>query len=332
LRARDIFDVYSLRIFLESTMVVAPPADETTNGKPNVKGKPDPQDKSTKEEETETDEATTEEPANESTERQDEEAEVKDLEARAINEAAASADSTYVPSPALLSDTSPSPLLEQIDGPSLETYLSTPNIYTVGRVPLSAGSKLEVPIHISNGGSVVEYTVESERYDLTFGITAEREEKETVVKALGVADCHIKPCTGKFLVGTVPCVLLFTFDNAQSWITEKKISYNVIITPPSKENVMIGRRRRAASALKAVEDDRSSASERFKSAVTEKENLLADVDRLEKELAKQKDSLDAVKKEEILLSGRVELRLNQLKMLNDRLSNGWEDEKEKEDE
>merc|ERR1712071_104496 len=231
----------------------------------------------------------------------------------------ASANSMYVPSPSLLSNPSPLPLLEQIDGPSLKDYVSTPNIYLARNVPVAAGVKLEVPIHVTSGGSVVEYTIESEKYDLIIGIVAEREEKEVV-------NSHIKPCTGKFLVGTVPCVLVYTFDNTQSWFAEKKVSYKITVTPPSKENILIGRRRRANAALKAVEDDRASASNRLASAGKEKESLIAAVERLEKELQKQKESLEATEKEEIFLQTRVELRSTQCQMLNERLTNGWEDE------
>ena len=248
------------------------------------------------------------------------------LETRAINEATASADSMYVPSPSLLSSSSPLPLLEQIDGPSLKDYNANPNVYLAHGVPLAAGAKFEVPIHITTGGSVVEYTVESEKNNVTFGITAEREEKETVVKALELVDAHIKPVTGKFLVGTVPCVLVFTYDNLSSWITEKKITYKIVVTPPSKQNILLGRRRRAASALKAVEVDRSSASNRLASARKEKDILTASMARLEKELAKQKESLEVVNKEESFLQSRVQLRTTQCDMLNDRLNNGWEDE------
>jgi len=250
------------------------------------------------------------------------------LEERAINEATASADSMYVPSPTLLASTSPLPLMEQVDGPSLKKYVTTPNVYMARSVPLAAGMKLEVPIHVSSGGSVVEYTVESEHYDVKLGIIAEREEKETVVKALELVDSHVKPCTGKFLVGTVPCVLIFSFDNTYSWMREKKVTYKVVVTPPSKENIMLGRRRRAAAALKAVEEDLSSAANRLENATKEKDSLTEAVEKLEKELATQKEGLEAVTAEETLLEARVGLRTTQGEMLNGRIATGWEDEED----
>lgn len=250
------------------------------------------------------------------------------LEARAINEATASADSSYVPSPSLLADTSPLPLLQQVDGPHLKNYTGAPNLYQAKDIPLAVRSKLEVPIYITSGGSVVEFSVNSAGYDVCFGVVAEREDKETVVKPMERVDAHIKPCNGKFLVGTVPCVLIFTFDNEYSWFTEKRITYNITVSPPSKENVLMGRRRRAKSALNSVEEDQASASSRLDMAVKQKETLAASVALLEKQLAEDKGNLDSVTKEEEFLKKRVELRTTQCDMLNDRLANGWEDEEE----
>lgn len=248
------------------------------------------------------------------------------LEARAIDEATASADSSYVPSPSLLADTSPYPLLKQVDGPHLKNYTGSPNVYQARDIPLAIRGKLEVPIYITSGGSVVEFSVESQGYDIAFGVVAERENKETVVKTLERVDTNLKPCTGKFLVGTVPCVLIFTFDNDYSWFTEKIMSYSITVSPPSKENVLVGRRRRAKSALKSVEKDRVDASNRLEMASKQKEALAASVSTLEKRLAEQKENLDAVTNEEDFLKNRVDLRSLQCDALKDRLTNGWEDE------
>lgn len=247
-------------------------------------------------------------------------------EIRAINEASAGVDSMYVPSPSLLSSPSVEPLLKQIDGQSLKDYVASPNVYMAHTLPVAAGAKVDVPIHVSSGGSLVEYSIESVAYDIGIEIKAEREEKNTVVRALDVVDAHVKPLTGKFLVGTVPCVLVFTFDNTSSWITGKKITYKVTVTPPSKENIMIGRMRRAKAALNAVEDDKKSASNRLSNAIKEKQTLMSTIARLEKELNQKKKSLDAVEKEEDFLNSRIELRTTQSKMLNDRINNGWDDE------
>lgn len=251
------------------------------------------------------------------------------LEEKAINEANASADSMYVPSPSTLASPSPNQLMEQVDGISLDKYESSPNIYTAHKVPVAAGVKFEVPIQVSSGGSVVEYSVESERYDISLGIVAEREEKETVVKALEIVDTNVKPCTGKFLVGTVPCVLMFTFDNSYSWVRQKEVTYKIIVTPPSKENLMLGRRRRANAAIKSVREDLLNAENRLSTAEKEKATLKDIVEKLEKELFKQKAGYDAVSEEVEMLNKRVTLRNTQSSMLSDRIDNGWKDEEEK---
>jgi len=248
------------------------------------------------------------------------------LEARAISEATATADSSYVPSPALLASTDPLPLLKQVDGPDLAKYSDSPNVYVAKHVPIGVRKSLDVPIYVTVGGSVVEYSVTTEKYDISFGIVAERDEKETIVKANEREDTHLSPCTGKFLVGTVPCTLVFTFDNQYSWITEKSATYKITVTPPSKENVMAGRRRRAKATLKSVNEDASSAGERLENANTQKSSLESTIEKLEKELEESKKNLEAVTKEVDFLSVRCDLRKTQISMLNERLEKGWEDE------
>lgn len=310
--------------------------NEVENGDAESRPEPAPQDKLDPEGETETKDETevgtepeTEADAPEADEKSESSALAARqalLEARAINEATASADSSYVPSPAMLAETDPNPLMQQVDGTSVKNYTGTPNVYQAKDIPLAVRSKVEVPIYITSGGSVVEFSVESATYDIAFGVVAEREDKETVVKPVERVDANIKPCYGKFLVGTVPCVLIFTFDNEYSWFTEKQISYKVTVTPPSKENVLMGRRRRAKSALKSVEEDNEKASARLETAVKNRETLTAAVAELEQRLAEQKESLEAVIQEEDFLKNRVDLRTTQRDMLQNRLADGWEDE------
>jgi hypothetical protein len=139
-------------------------------------------------------------------------------------------------------------------------------------------------------------------------------------------DAHLSPVTGKFLVGTVPCLLRFTFDNEYSWLREKLISYRVTVTPPSAEILLAGRRRRAKACLKAVEDDLSSAKQRLESASQQKVSLEAEIQSLEKQLAEKKKSFDFAFKEDAWLTSRVTLRMKQKELLDERLLNGWEDE------
>ena len=91
---------------------------------------------------------TTEEDANERR--------LREIEAQAVDKAKATADAAFRPSPSMLNAPSASVLLRQVDGPSLSTYDSKESIY-VGR---------SIQIH-----------------DINFGITAEREEGNTIVKA-----------------------------------------------------------------------------------------------------------------------------------------------------
>ena len=90
---------------------------------------------------------------------------------------------------------------------------------------------------------------------------------------------------------------------------------------------MAGRRRRAASALKTLQEDKVSASSRLSKALAHKETLGADITRMEKELEEKKKNLEVASNEEDWLRKRVSCREEQEKMLNSRLQEGWEDEK-----
>jgi hypothetical protein len=107
---------------------------------------------------------------------------LEELEAKAVDRAKANADAAFRPSPSILNAQSAAVLLQQVDGPSLQTYEGTESVYVGRSVPLAAGSKLNVPINVSTPGSVVEYAVELQYYDVEFSITAEREEGTTIVK------------------------------------------------------------------------------------------------------------------------------------------------------
>jgi len=249
-----------------------------------------------------------------------------ELEAKAVEQATATADESFIPSPSLLNASSPEALLQQVDGPSLKGYEAKESVYVGKSVPIALRAKLEVPIHVTAPGSIVEYAVESKGYDIGFSIMAEREEGITVVKDDERVDAHVTPITGKFLVGSVPCLLKFTFDNEYSWFREKQVSYRLSVTPPSAEVLLAGRRRRAKACRKATEDDLVSAQERLKSASSQKATLESEVAKLEKFLSEQRKSFEAVAKEQSWLKARVGLRMKQLTLLDNRLENGWADE------
>merc|ERR1711862_798330 len=128
--------------------------------------------------------------------------------------------------------------------------------------------------------------------------------------------------------GSVPCALIFIFDNEYSWVREKLISYKITICPPSKDIISAGRRRRAASALKTLQEDKASASSRLSKSFTQKTMLESEISRMEKELEEKKKSLEVASNEEEWLRKRVSLREEQEAMLNSRLENGWEDEQQ----
>lgn len=148
------------------------------------------------------------------------------------------------------------------------------------------------------------------------------------VQEVDRVEASINPITGKFLVGTVPCLIQFQFQNDYSWFREKVVSYKVTVTPPSKETLGAGRRRRAKACLKAVEDDLVSAQKRFTSATDQVTTLTDEIEKLQMQLDKAKKSLQVVQTEEKWLKERLELRSQQQELLNERLTYGWEDEKE----
>jgi hypothetical protein len=138
------------------------------------------------------------------------------------------------------------------------------------------------------------------------------------------------PLTQKFLVGTVPCLLQFSFDNSYSWLREKVVSYKVTVTPPTIESLQAGRRRRAAACLKAVQDDLEAAETRLRQATVQKLQLLEQVQEQQQVLAETKKAAQVAEKEEAWLKERRELRVEQQKLLVQRLEHGWDDERDME--
>lgn len=197
-------------------------------------------------------------------------ADAAELEARAIAQAMQSADASYVPSPSLLASDEPEPLLSQVDGPSLVNFNSKPSVYHAKSVPVPLRAKFDVPIHVTAGGSVVEYEISTDRHDISFGVTAEREEGVTNVKEAARVDSHLETVTGKFLVGSVPCALIFSFDNEYSWFREKQVTYKITVTPPQVENIVKGRRLRAKKALEVVTRDNKEMKERYEEVTQKK--------------------------------------------------------------
>jgi len=107
-------------------------------------------------------------------------ASAEDVEVIAL--ATKAADENYVPSQSLLSSSSPYPLIRSVDGISLKRYSPDPSKFSAKDVIVPLRGELNVPIHVVTSGSVVDYTIQSKDFDIAFGIVAEREEGETVVK------------------------------------------------------------------------------------------------------------------------------------------------------
>lgn len=126
----------------------------------------------------------------------------------------------------------------------------------------------------------------------------------------------------------MPCLLQFDFGNDYSWIREKLVSYKITVTPPSRDSLAAGRRRRAQACLKAVEDDLKTASSRLEAATQQKIFLQDEVAKLMKELEEKKKAWQVSEKEEVWLKERRALRVEQQKLLKHRLQNGWSDEDE----
>jgi hypothetical protein len=148
-----------------------------------------------------------------------------------------------------------------------------------------------------------------------------------LIKEVERIDASKTAITGKFLVGSVPCLIQFSYENDYSWYREKVISYRITVTPPSFDTLMTGRRRRAKACLKAVTEDAKSANKRYASATEQKVAVEKEMDALYQQIEQKKKALAVVKKEEAWLKDRVALREAQSKALGKRLEDGWADEK-----
>ena len=108
---------------------------------------------------------------------------VAELEAQAVHQAKLSADAAFSPPQSVWKSNDPELLLQTVDGVhSLRTYDAKASTYVGRSVPIAAGGHLKIPIQVATPGSVVEYAVEIHQHDVSFGITAEREEGVTIVK------------------------------------------------------------------------------------------------------------------------------------------------------
>jgi len=247
------------------------------------------------------------------------------IEEKAITQAMLSADSSYVPSPSLLAAEEPVSLLTQVDGPKIDPDATKPSVYQASQT-VALRAKHSVPIHVTAGGSVVDFEISTDDYDIGFGVTAEREEGVTIVKEESRVESHLESVTGKFLVGSVPCALIFSFDNEYSWFREKRVTYEITVTPPKIENVVKGRRLRAKKALELVEKDAGELKEEHEAAERKKTELKINIKKHKEEMAEKKKLLKDIEEKDQSSEKMRSVRVEQIKMLNQRLEKGWEDE------
>jgi hypothetical protein len=109
---------------------------------------------------------------------------------------------------------------------------------------------------------------------------------------------------------------------------EKVVSYKVTVTPPSLQTLAAGRRRRAKACLKAVMEDYQTNQTRCQAASDQRTMLESELEQLKLEIVQKEKSLKRVVEEERFCKARVGLRQEQVKLLQGRLENGWDDERE----
>jgi predicted nuclease with TOPRIM domain len=108
---------------------------------------------------------------------------------------------------------------------------------------------------------------------------------------------------------------------------EKVISYRITVTPPNRDSVIKGRRRRAIPCLKAVQEDLTELKAQTQMVKAEKETKRNLVEKLKKQLHDAQQELENAEKEEAILVEREKLRKEQESALLQRVQKGWPDEK-----
>ena len=121
-------------------------------------------------------------------------------------------------------------------------------------------------------------------------------------------------------------MIKFSFTNDYSWMREKLVSYKITVTPPSKESLLASRTSRATTCLKVVQADLQIQSPALDDAQKKKTNLQAQVNALKQQLEEKEKALEKITQEEANLKQLKALRLEQERLLNERLKSGWKDE------
>lgn len=219
-------------------------------------------------------------------------------------------------------------LVSQIENETsiLSKYDTNESVYGGQSITIGAGKTFNAPVSVTTAGSIVEYTIEVEAYDLDVGITVQRDSandnKQTVVKKASRIESS-NPLTQKVLIRKVPCVINFLFDNEFSWFYEKKISYQITVKPPNVKKFVKERNRKVEVYLalldkefkkfsennfRRITDTKKDAIERvgeIETNITKTEELLT---KLQKELKETKESLLATNGEEANANSCIEKR------------------------
>lgn len=257
-----------------------------------------------------------------------------DLKEDEVDDSTAIAPSDH-PNTEIMNSTNPSSLLLFVDGPRINPDDFTESVYHGRAIPIAPRDVLEIPIVIRGPpNSMLEYTIETLDYDISFGVlmarqaedNVEGDESMTVVADRKRVDSHLTPISGRFLVEQVPCTILFTFDNTYSFIRTKEVSYRITVVPPSMDDALDSRRRRAKASLEFVTRDSKSAETRLTEVITQRQELEKVIEKLQNLLMEKSRNKLVAEKEEGWLKKRIELREMQQEMLDVRLQSGWEDE------
>jgi hypothetical protein len=105
----------------------------------------------------------------------------------------------------------------------------------------------------------------------------------------------------KVLVGaaSTPATLQFRFENQKTMLLEKVvISYRIKVTPPSKELLLEGRRRRTKACLRLVEEDLETAQREFDLKEQYAAGLEDEIVALQKEIDAKATTIKSISDEE----------------------------------
>lgn len=135
------------------------------------------------------------------------------------------------------------------------------------------------------------------------------------------------PLQQKFLVGKVPCLLRFQWDNGYSWLREKLVSYKVSVRPPTRDSIRLSRRRRAQACLEDVRKEWTELTNELVPAIQATTTSLQEqMTELWKQYTEIKQQYEEAKQEQERLLGRKQVREEQERLLKQRLEQGWDDE------